>query len=278
MRGILDVEDERPEPGPSSGLSDHLLPDGERTLTALVVARNEAARLSDCLKALAFADEIVVLLDRTADASSEIARAAGARIVEGAWPIEGDRRNAGLAACAGAWVLEVDADEIVPPDLAAEIRESIAGTSHAGFLIPFENRLCGRVVRHGWGGMVGVREVLRLSRRGTKTWGRARVHPPVTLNGSAGRLAHPIAHDMGGVSDLLRRLDRWSAWRAADLREQGATGSLPANIRRAAGRFLKCYIGRGGWREGPVGFLIATAAALYPLLSHLRARIETDEH
>lgn len=247
-------------------------------LTALVVARNEASRLPDCLKALGFADEIILLLDRTTDGSAEIGRAAGARVVEGAWPIEGERRNAGLAACTGAWVLEVDADEIVPPDLAAEIRNAIAKTTHAGFLIPFENRFCGRIVKHGWGGMIGVREVLRLSRRGAKTWGHARVHPPVKLDGTSGRLAHPILHDMGGVSDLLRRLDRWSAWRAADLREQGKVGGLPDNLRRAAGRFLKCYIGRGGWREGAVGFLIATAAGLYPLLSHLRARIETDEH
>jgi len=221
-----------------------------------------------------------VLLDRTTDASAAIATAAGARVIEGAWPVEGERRNAGLAACTGAWVLEVDADEIVSAALAAEIRNTISRTAHAAFLIPFENRFCGRIVKHGWGGMIGVREVLRLSRRGAKTWGRARVHPPVTLTGSAGRLAHPMTHDMGGVSDLVRRLDRWSAWRAADLRETGKIGTLPGNLRRAAGRFLKCYIGRGGWREGAIGFLIAVVAGLYPLLSHLRARIEadTDEH
>ncbi|MCS6853800.1 MAG: glycosyltransferase, partial [Elioraea sp.] len=83
-------------------------------LSALVVARNEEARLGDCLASLRFADEIVVVLDRTTDRSADIARGVGARVLEGAWEIEGDRRNAGLAACTGDWILEIDADERVP--------------------------------------------------------------------------------------------------------------------------------------------------------------------
>ncbi len=70
-------------------------------LSALIVARNEEERLPDCLASVAFADEVVVVLDRSTDRSAEIARAAGARILEGAWELEGDRRNAGIAACSG---------------------------------------------------------------------------------------------------------------------------------------------------------------------------------
>ncbi|MFM7418506.1 MAG: glycosyltransferase, partial [Alphaproteobacteria bacterium] len=82
-------------------------------LSILIVARNEEARLPDCLASASFADEIVVVLDRTTDGSAALARAAGALVLEGAWELEGDRRNAGIAACSGDWILELDADERV---------------------------------------------------------------------------------------------------------------------------------------------------------------------
>ena len=87
-------------------------------LSALIVARNEEARLPDCLASVAFADEVVVVLDRSTDSSASIAAFAGAKIVEGSWELEGDRRNAGLDACSGDWILEVDADERVNAELA----------------------------------------------------------------------------------------------------------------------------------------------------------------
>ena len=78
------------------------------------------------------------------------------------------------------------------------------------------------------------------------------------------------------ISDMLRRLDRYTMARARDLRASGDIGSLAGNVRRLFSRFLKCYVGRKGYREGPYGFLIALFAGLYPLLSYLRARIEKD--
>ena len=77
-------------------------------LSALVVAHNEAAQLADCLNCLAPADERVVVLDRCTDDSAVIANKLADQVIEGAWPIEGDRRNTGIAACTGDWVLEVD--------------------------------------------------------------------------------------------------------------------------------------------------------------------------
>ena len=75
---------------------------------------------------------------------------------------------------------------------------------------------------------------------------------------------------------MIRRLDSYTTARAADLRESGNVGSLANNIRRFFSRFFKCYVGRKGYREGGYGFLIALFAGLYPLLSHLKARLETD--
>ena len=94
-------------------------------LSALVVARNEAERIGPCLERLTFADEVVVLLDRSTDRTADLARARGARVIEGDWALEAERRNAGIAACTGEWILEVDADEWATPALGLEIRPAL---------------------------------------------------------------------------------------------------------------------------------------------------------
>ena len=76
------------------------------------------------------------------------------------------------------------------------------------------------------------------------------------------------------VSEMIARLDRYTTARAQDLRDNGDIGSLANNIRRLFSRFLKCYIGRKGYREGAYGILIALFAGLYPLISHLKARLD----
>src|SRR5688500_5961357 len=124
-------------------------------LSALVVAHNEAHQLADCLERLRFADEIVVVLDKCTDASKEVAARFTGRIVEGSWEIEGERRNLGIAACRGAWILEVDADERVPRALAEEIRRVVAAPAGDWYLIPVDHYIGTRLVRHGWGAWFG---------------------------------------------------------------------------------------------------------------------------
>ncbi|SLN70065.1 glycosyltransferase family 2 protein [Oceanibacterium hippocampi] len=251
--------------------------DGAPKLSGLVVARNEEARIADCLASLAFCDEIVVVLDRCTDRTREIAEAAGARIVAGEWPLEGDRRNAGIAACEGDWILELDADERPTPALAAEIRAAIANAPPGFFNIPFDHYIGTTLVRHGWGGYWGVRTRRVLFARGCKSWGAGRVHPATRVSGVEGHLQNPIAHYVDrDISDMLRRLDSYTTAHARDLRESGDIGTFGHNVRRIFSRFFKCYVSRKGYREGPYGFLIALMAGLYPILSYLKARLETD--
>jgi glycosyltransferase involved in cell wall biosynthesis len=251
---------------------------GAPKLSALVVAHNEERQLADCLAALAFADEIVVVLDRCSDGSKAIAGRGAHRILEGAWPIEGERRNAGLAACAGDWILEVDADERVPPALAAEIRAAIAAAAApAHYLIPFDNYVGARLVRHGWGGSWGVSATARLFTRGAKRWGAQRIHPAVTLDGERRWLKTLMIHYVDrNISDMLRRLDRYSTARAQDLREQGSRETFGRNLRRMFTRFFKCYVRRKGYKEGYYGFLIALMAGLWPMLAWLKFKLERD--
>ena len=247
-------------------------------LSALVVAHNEERQLAACLERLAFADEIVVVLDRCDDASATIAGQFTERLIEGAWPLEGDRRNAGIEACAGDWIIEVDADERLPEALAVEIRETIVSATPGHFLVPFDNYIGSRLVRHGWGASWGVSAAPRLFSRGAKRWGRQRIHPSLELQGGKrflkNRMDHYVDRDL---SDMLARLDRYTTARAKDLRDQGDIGSFAGNLRRLISRFLKCYLVRRGYREGAWGFVIALMAGLYPLLSYLTARLAEAE-
>jgi glycosyltransferase involved in cell wall biosynthesis len=245
-------------------------------LSALVVVHNEERQLSACLACLGFADEIVVVLDRCTDRSREIAHGFTDRLVEGAWEREGARRHAGIGACRGEWILEIDADERVSPALAAEIREVVSGSSASWHLVPVDNYIGARLVRWGWGASFGRSAHGALFRAGAKRWGDQRIHPAVSFSEPEGKtLSSPIIHYVDrDISEMLRRLDRYTSARAEDLRESGDIGSYGRNLRRIVSRFCKCYIARKGYREGQWGFLIALCAALYPILSYLKARLE----
>jgi glycosyltransferase involved in cell wall biosynthesis len=246
-------------------------------LSALVVARDEETQLAACLERLGFADEIVVVLDRCRDGSHDVAARFTERILEGEWPNEGARRNTGIEACAGEWIVEVDADERLPEALAREIRAAIADAAPGYFLIPFDNYIGTRLVRHGWGAAWGVGAAPRLFSKGSKVWGPQHIHPKLELNGERrwlqSRMDHYVDRD---ISDMIARLDRYTTARARDLRESGDIGSLGHNIRRIFSRFYKCFVARKGYREGAWGFLIALFAGLYPILSYLKARLEDE--
>lgn len=246
------------------------------SLSALICVHNEEARLADCLSRLDFVDEKVVVLDRCTDGSAAIAKRFGAVLVEGAFPLEGPRRAAGAAAASGDWILEIDADEYVTPELAAEVRAAVESGEGCWRQIPVDNYVGERLVRYGWGGSFGTTSVARLFRRGVKTWGNQRVHPSVKFAGEAGpALRTAIRHEVDvDISDMLRRLDRYTELRARDMAETGEWPGLGRNAFRGVRRFWKCYVSRQGWREGGWGFLIALMAAIYPLLSALKMQLE----
>lgn len=252
----------------------------EPTLSAVVVAHNEEARLADCLASLSFADEVVVLLDRCNDRSRQIATAFADRIIEGAWPREAARRGAAIAAASGDWIFEADADERVSPALATEVRSIIRHSPAAWHLVGVDNHIGDRLIRWGWGAFFGRSAHAGLYRRGVKSWRDDRVlHASVSLTGLQGpdlkeRLTHLVDRN---ISDMLIRLDRYTSLRAQDLRSSGDIGSFAHNLRRIVSRFWKCYVGRRGYREGLWGFLISLCAALYPILSYLKARLEPGD-
>lgn len=247
-------------------------------LTVVITAHNEEDRLPECLAHVAFADEIIVLCDKCSDKTEQVAKAAGAKTLVGSWVMEGERRNHALAQVSGDWVLEVDADEHVSEELAGEIRDVIA-TSDFGFHnLPVDNYVGERLVRYGWGSSFGKSAYGGLFRAGGKHWGPQRVHPAVTFQGKKGPgLNHPVRHYVDwNISDMIKRLDSYSTARAADLRDSGNIGTFANNIRRLFSRFIRCYVGRKGYKEGGIGFLTALFAGLFPVISYIKAKYEDN--
>ncbi|MDC0651671.1 glycosyltransferase family 2 protein [Alphaproteobacteria bacterium] len=245
-------------------------------LSTLVVAHNEEKILSSCLKKLKYSDELVVVLDRTTDNSKIIAKEYEAKVYEGSWKIEAERRNFGIKMCKGDWILEIDADEHVPKELFLEIRKVIEHSVPGYYLIPFDNYIGSKRVRYGWGASWGVSAAPRLFYKGCKVWSpKQSIHPSILLKGKKKWLKTRINHYVDdNINDMLMRLIRYTDLKSADL--ASSKKKLPpfyVTLRRGITRFFKCYISRKGYKEGRWGFIIATMASLYIIISYVKAQI-----
>ncbi|MBS0361521.1 MAG: glycosyltransferase family 2 protein [Proteobacteria bacterium] len=244
-------------------------------LSALVCAQNDEARLADCLRGLTFCDEIVVVADRCTDRTQEIARQFGARVIDGIFPLESQRKAAGAGACLGEWILEIEPDELVDGKLAYEVRAAVHGRpSGDWFDAPIDNYVGETLVRRGWGAGLGERVSPRLYRQRVKRWKAGRVSPDVIMDGRyAGALETPIARR--GAADagkLVAGLDRLATLSAQDRVDAGTTGRLGADVVTGLKRFFVSYVWRQGLREGELGFLVALMSAAEAVLSGIRAR------
>lgn len=247
--------------------------EGRASLSVLIVARNEERLLPDCLASAVFADEVVVVLDRSSDSCVGIARHKGARVIEGAWPNEGERRNTAIAACAGEWILELDADERISAALSEEVLRTLERPQFDYYLIPFHNHIGGVWVRWGWGAYNGVGAKAALFRRGTKHWGDGLVHPKITLDGRRGWLTGHIDHLVDeNLTTMFERLNRYSSASARDAIALNRMPSALGTFRRFFSRFFKSYVSRRGYREGWRGIALGLFSALYPVLTYLKIR------
>lgn len=212
-----------------------------------------------------------MVADRCTGAPQEAARRAGARIVDGIFPLASHRKSAGAEACSGDWILEVEPGEHVDRALAWEIRAALQ-MRPAGdwFELPIDNYVGEALVRGGWTGVLGPDRGVRLYRRGVKSWP---ADGEAVLSGtSAGRLTGALRRLAGAdVAALVEQVGRLATVRGQQLVDAGQPGALPGALARGAAGFLRSYLARQGWREGRLGFLLALLTALHPLLVQLRA-------
>ena len=236
-----------------------MMGEGAVRLSAIVITRNEARNIAACLDSVAFCDERIVVDCGSDDGTVEAARAKGARVVVNPWPGFGPQKNLALSLARGDWVLSIDADERVGPDLAAEILAAVAGGGTGdGWEINRLSTFLGRPMRHsGW----FPDYVLRLFRRGRARFSDDAVHERVVCEGPVGRLRGVIDHHpVERLEDALRRVDSYSTAGAAGLAARRRV-SFGSAITHGLWSFLRAYVLRLGFLDGREGFLLAVANA-----------------
>jgi glycosyltransferase involved in cell wall biosynthesis len=241
-------------------------------LSAIVITRDEAGNIAECLDSLAFCDERIVVDCGSTDDTVAIARAKGASVAYHPWEGFGAQKNHALSLAAGDWVLSLDADERVTQELAAAIKGAIQEGRADGYEFPRRSSFCGRPLRHsGW----HPDYVLRLFRRGRARFTDAIVHERVVCEGPVARLTAPlIHHPVLKLEDALSRIDRYSTASAQAIVASGRRVSFMTGIGHGIGSFLRAYVLRLGFLDGAEGFLLAVANAEGSYYRYMKAWLE----
>jgi glycosyltransferase involved in cell wall biosynthesis len=234
-----------------------------KTLSVVLITLNEAANLPRTLESVRWAQEIVVVDSGSTDATVAIARTSGARIFREAWKGFAGQKNSAIEHATGEWVLSLDADEEVSPELAREIQTLLAGEPRlAAYRVPRLNHFLGRALRHGgyW-----PDPKLRLFRRGAARFAERPVHETMEVIGETGGpvgllKGHLIHHCYPTLADYIEHMDRYSSAGAQMLADAGrAPRSLAElvwnGVLNPAATFLYNYVFRLGFLDGREGLL-----------------------
>jgi glycosyltransferase involved in cell wall biosynthesis len=240
-------------------------------LTAAIIARNEARNIVDCVRSVAFCDEVLVVDSGSTDGTPDLARAAGARVVVTDWPgwVAQKNRAAGLAS--HDWVLSLDADERVDERLRGELeRLRAAGEPAApGYEVTRHVFYLGRWIDHG-GWFPEWRT--RLFDRRRARWVGVDPHDRLETDGPPGRIAvGELQHfTYRSIAEHVAQIDRFTTVAAKEKVARGARGSLLSMLFRPPARFLKMYVLRLGFLDGRAGFFLAAMAAWYVFLKYAK--------
>lgn len=241
--------------------------DPKTALSVVVITKNEGGRIRECLESVVWAKEIIVLDDCSTDDTKAIARQFTDKVFERRMDIEGRHRNYayGLASC--EWILSLDADERVTPELRREITELLAGNpSCNGYTIPRKNFIGKVWVRYG--GMYPSAQ-LRLFRKGEFRYDeQAEVHPQAYMKDPRGALKSDVLHyTYRDFTDAIAKLDRQTDLEARKwFRENRRIGAFSA-VRKSADRFWRAYVSKQGYKDGVPGLFLAVNSGMYQFLS-----------
>jgi glycosyltransferase involved in cell wall biosynthesis len=274
---------------------------GKLPVSAIVAVRNEAKNLPRCLHALTDVGEVYVIDSQSTDDTVEIARSHGAQVVQfhyqGGWPKKRQWAMNKLP-IAHDWILLLDADEVLTPELSEEIRSAIQNSAIDGYAILLRTWFLGRVLRHGdvslW--------KLSLFRRGKGRYecrlrnqdasmADMEVHEHIVVEGATARLRNPlIHHNVESLSRYIQKHDEYSNWESRVLLQRGDDKELPASLlgtqaqrRRWLKRklfavpgspallFLYRYVLRFGFLDGVPGLIYCGFQAVQ--MFHAKAKI-----
>jgi glycosyltransferase involved in cell wall biosynthesis len=240
-------------------------------VSVCVIACNEETVLPRCLDSVAWADEIVMVIDaKSHDRTETIAREHAQRVE--VRPYEGDvqQKRYCCELASHDWVFVVDPDEVVTVDLARDVQQAIgrASDADAGFEVNRMTYHLNRWIRHGdfypdW--------KLRLFRRSRSNWSGRNPHGRVEVNGRVQRLAGGIQHySYVDLRDHVERIQSFSDTAAREMFKSGRRVRISDLVFRPAARFLRAYLLKAGFRDGQPGFIIAVATGFYVFLKYAK--------
>ena len=247
-------------------------------VSAIIVCFNEEENIARCLESVKWCDEIIVVDSFSTDRTVEICRRFTVKVIQRKWAGYRDQKSFALSRANRNWVLSIDADEEVTPELQAEILHELAvnGAHYSGFALP-------RLVfyldrwwkRSGWYPDYHV----RLFRRDCGRYGGTEPHDKIIVDGRVRRLRHPLHHfSYRDIEDHVQTINRFTSISSRELRRENQRWRLIDAILRPAVRFFSSYVLKRGFMEGFAGFYVAVTAAVYVFLKYAKLwELELEE-
>ena len=222
-------------------------------LSVVLITRNAAGQLADCLASVRFAAEVVVVDSGSEDGTVALAKAAGARVIDQPWLGFGPQKQFAVQQAAHDWVLCLDADERVSPELAAALAAELVRPACWAYRFARCNRFLGRYLRHGEGYPDWS---LRLFHRGHARWSDDAVHEKVLTAAPVGTLAGDLLHDSAETLDsYLAKQNRYTTLAAEAALAAGKRAGVAQLVLSPLVRFIKFYLVRQGFRDGLPGLV-----------------------
>ncbi len=240
-------------------------------LSIVILTKNEEARIAKCLDSASWADDIIIVDDLSSDQTVDIAKKYTDRIFIRKMEIEGTHRNWAYTQAKNTWVLSLDADEIITPELKEEITRVLKNDpAENGFTIPRRNYIGDYWVKYGgW----YPSPQLKLFRKDKFRYEEVAVHPRAFMDDPCGHLKSDLIHySYRDLEDFLRKLNNQTTYEAQKWHKQGKPMRLGRFLYRAIDRFIRTYIGRKAYKDGFIGLIIGFNAALYQIISYLKYR------
>lgn len=246
----------------------------KRPISAAIITKNEEANIERCLRSLAWVDEIVVVDSGSTDRTLQICEAYNCKIIRTGWLGYGPNKRLAVSSTSNQWVLAVDADEEVTPELAREIQDTLASTPVLdGYKIRWRSMYMGRWIRYsGWGSF----RKLKLFNKTMGNYTEDLVHETVRLEGRVGRLKSALNHyTYPDRATVLRKMEAHSTMAAEVLRARGRRPSAITPYLHAGWTFFRMYILKVGILDGKIGLVLASdyARAVYLKYTKCRAKL-----
>ena len=230
------------------------------TLSVIVTTKNEEKSIRDCLESVVWADEIIVVDSGSTDKTVAICREYTSKVFVTGWPGFGAQKNRALEMATCDWVLSLDADERVTPELQAEIRTAIDYPgNNIAFKMPRLSNYCGRYMRYsGW----WPDYIIRLFRRGRAHFTNDLVHEHLIVHGAVETLSKPLIHNsFDDLEDVLNKINSYSSAGASMMHQKKKKATLASSILHGLWAFVHTYILRAGFLDGREGLMLAVSNA-----------------